>query len=629
MKRILCITMVILLAFSVISCGKPKNEEKQATVWSALATEKYRQDEKVDDYAEAKLDFIGMKGETQSMQIMITAHEYIKGFSLELSDLVGEEASFSKNNIKVYAERYVDIYMPFENSPNRGKTILSESGFYPDALVPIDAYKKSREDRIEKDNNQGIWIDVEIPRDAIAGEYTGAFSLYLGEKNVKYEIPVTLKIYDLVLPEEVHSRTHIGIWYEHIPRGEGDNYDANTNQIYYDYLLTKRVCSANVPTEHTVNMTAFINYIVKVAENPAVTTYTIPINLIGGDWQYKITAESKTGSNSPEVVTTAKETLKNGMVKQLSAIIEKNIELRKAGNEKIDLLKKAVYYFEDEPVAGWRTQRVKVFCEQLKKAKDEVALKYKTELSNYTDLKDSLSKVQEMCASNQVNENLFVSNSQETGLPNYELSDGLTLWCPEQYKWKDKSFRDTVKQRQEYGEEFWWYNCTINSPSMSYYVESLSIGIRSYSWMQYQYDIKGVLYWQTVAWESLPDCNPYEDVIYADFGGGEGILLYPGAKYGQKQPISSIRLQQLFAGQQDYEYFYMLDTYLTENNVDKTAADIIYKLNYGIIYDASYTLEDADPYVLEANRIKILNILEAFSKNNVSEAKNLIYEIFN
>jgi hypothetical protein len=35
----------------------------------------------------------------------------------------------------------------------------------------------------------------------------------VSEKNTKYDIPVSLKIYDLVLPEEVHSRTHIGIWY--------------------------------------------------------------------------------------------------------------------------------------------------------------------------------------------------------------------------------------------------------------------------------------------------------------------------------------------------------------------------------------------------------------------------------
>lgn len=628
MKKVLCIVLVCLLMFSSISCGEPSSD-KQATVWSALSTEKYRQEEKIEEYAEAKLDFVGMKGETQSLQIMVTAHEYIKGFSVEVNDLIGENGSFSKNNIKIYAEKYVDIYMPFENSPIKGKTIMPESGFYPDALVPIEAYKKRREDRIEKNNNQGIWVDVEIPRDAIAGEYRGVFNLYLGVDNKKYEIPVSLKIYDLTLPEEVHSRSNIGIWYEHIPRGEGENYDSKTNQVYYDYLLSKRVCSANIPAEHTNNMNSFISFITEAAENPAVTTYTIPINLLPGDWQYKITPESKLGNNSPEVVAIAKETLKNGIANQLSVILEKNIELRNGGNEKIDLLKKAIYYFEDEPVAGWRTQRVKVFCEQLKKAKDEVAEKYESQLSSYPDLKESLRKVQEMCASNQVNENLFVSTIQETGLPNYELSDGLTLWCPEEYKWKDKAFRDTVKKRQELGEEFWWYTCVINSPSMSYYVESLPIGIRSYSWMQYQYDIKGVLYWQTVAWQDLPNCDPYEDLIYGGYGGGEGILLYPGARYGQKQPISSIRLQQLFAGQQDFEYFYMLDEYLQANNIEKTSSDIIYKLNHGIIYDASYTLEDAEPSVLEENRIKILNILNAFSNNNVDEAKNLIDEIFN
>ena len=626
MKRILCGALVALMIFSGFSCGSPSKGQSQATVWSALSTEKFRQDETVDNKAEAKLDFVGMKGETQSLQIMITAHEYIKGYSLETADLVGGDVVFSKNNIMVYAERYVDIYLPFMNAANRGKTIISESGFYPDALVPIESFKKTREDRIEKGNNQGIWIDVEIPRDAAAGKYAGTFNLYLGEQNKKYEIPVSLEIYDLTLPEEVHSKTNIDIWYEKISKGEGENYDVNTDEVYYEYLLTKRVNASTVPPKYTASIDKFMEFIAKAAKNPAISTYTIPLKFISGDWQYKITSTSKNGDNSPETVLKAKETLKSGLVNILTKILDKNLELRAAGDDEIDLFKKAMFYFEDEPVAGWRTQRVKVFCEQLKKAKDEIANSYQTQLEQYPDLAQSLKNVNEICPSNQVNENLFVS-TKDDGTPDYEKSDGLTLWCPEEYKWKDASFRETVKQRQAYGEEFWWYTCVINSPSMSYYVESLPIGIRSYSWMQYQYDIKGVLYWQTVAWD-VPGYDPYEDVISGSYGGGEGILLYPGAKYGQKQPISSIRLQQLFAGQQDYEYFYMLDGYLKANNIEKTAAEIIYKLNHNKIYDASYTLETADPYVLEANRIKILNILNAFAKNNVTEAKNLVNSIF-
>lgn len=625
MKKILTVFLAALLLLA--GCSANDESTEQAIVWSALSTEKFRRDEKPEEYSAAKLNFTGMKGETQSAQLMITANEYVKGFSLETSDLSGESGTFSKNNVKVYAERYVDIYMPYENPATRGKSTFAESGFYPDALVPIDSYKKRREDRIEKGNNQGIWVDVEIPSDAKAGIYEGKFILTLGEKEEKYDIPVTLNVYDLSLPEEVHSRTHIAIWYETIAIGEGDNYDGNTDEVYYNYLLSKRVCSAVLPTKYSYNMATYIEYISKIAQDPKVTAYVIPTALIASDWQYKITPTSKTGDNSPETVAAAKERLKNGMVNQLSAILDKNLEMREAGNENIDLLKKAIYYFEDEPTSGWRTQRVRVFCEQLRIAKNEIAEKYKEQFAKYPDLLASLEYVQEICPSNHVNDNLFVPVSEETGLPDYEKSDGLTLWCPEEYKWKDKSFRDTVKQRQEYGERFWWYNCCQTSPSMSYYVEALPINIRSYSWMQYQYGIEGILYWQTTAWESLPDYNPYEDLIYSSYGGGEGILLYPGAQYGQKQPISSIRLQQLFAGQQDYEYFYMLDNYLTANEITTKAADLIYKLNYGVIYDDSYTLETADPYVLEENRVKILDILDSFAKSNVTEAKNLINEI--
>ena len=178
----------------------------------------------------------------------------------------------------------------------------------------------------------------------------------------------------------------------------------------------------------------------------------------------------------------------------------------------------------------------------------------------------------------------------------------------------------------EAGEEFWWYTCVANSPIMSYYVESIPASMRMASWMQYDYNVKGMLYWNVVQWRSTDD--PYKDIHYKDFGGGEGLLVYPGSKYGLKTPISSIRLEQLRAGQQDYEYFYMLQEYLTANDMPITAREIIADIG-GNFYENAYFDVDISEKDFEEYRIKLLDILQDFANDDSTAASEKINKIIN
>ena len=631
-KKILPLCMCGLMLVSAAACEETKTVQTgdSAIVWTALSTDKYMRDQKMETYNEPKLDFVGMKGETTALQVMITANEHIKSFDLEISDLTSADGTeFSADNIKPYAERYVDVYDPFINGKNKSAIPYTPpAGYYPDALVPLDRYIKNREAKIEEGHNQGIWVDCVIPVDATPGNYTGTFTVSYGNKT--QDIPVTLKVYDLTMPEEVHSQTMFGIWYEELAYGEGDLYNVNTNQTYYDYLASKRLASDDLPPEHMKNIDTFIAYISeRAAEDPKITAYMLTKALIGYDIEVLV-PKPENEERYPEARREQEaEKLKTNLIDRLSKILDANLALRAEGNEDIDLFKKLILACEDEPSSEYRIKRVRVFAEILTSAKRAVVEKYETALVDHPDLKESIEKVAQICASNRVDKSLFVSSkngADEEYVPDYEKGDGLTTWCPEGYMFKDKAFRDVVKERQALGERFTWYTCVANSPVMSYFIECMPVSMRMYSWMQYEYGVEGILYSDTVHWSGKGD--PYENPYQNGWGAGESMLLYPGAKYGLQTPVSSIRLEQLFHGQQDYEYFYMLDAYLTANEIETSAAELIEKWLVNL-RDGAYTLETATGADLERSRIQVLDLLQDFADGDITAAQTKINEIMN
>ena len=629
-RRLLPLALCGLLLFSAASCTIEK--EETAIVWSALSTEKYRRDQVLDSYAEAELTFVGMKGETSAMQVMITAKEDIKSFDLELSDLQGEDGSvFSKDNLKAYATRYVDVYDPWVNYGRKlgGELYIADAGFYPDALVPLDKYIANREAKIAKGNNQGIWVDCVIPANAVAGEYTGSFTLSYGEETK--EIPVTLTVYDLTMPEEVHSATYFGIYYDQLALGEKENYSLETDQIYYDYLLSKRMCSDDVMPRYRKDLPTFYSHIVDLAQNPKVTSYLLPNRLISYNKEVLVPTLENEGKYTQERQDQEADKLEASLTAILQDILNKNLEEIAAGKEGLDLFKKLVFGFEDEPNMEYRFKRIRIFGERLTAAKRTVLERNAEAFETYPELKASFELVQQICATTGVSSELFVSSKNGAGepyVPDYEKGDGLTYWCPEEYMFKDAGFRAEVKERQALGERFMWYTCCANSPILSYYVESIPVNIRAHAWKQYEYGLIGMLYWDVVHWNTVNGGDPYEDVSHdTGWGAGEGLLLYPGIKYGMKTPISSIRMEQLFHGQQDYEYFYMLEGYMKANKIETTVSQLINKLTSKIFYEEIFVRVDAKGSDLEASRIQILDLLQLFADGKVEEAKTKINAI--
>ena len=675
---ILCLSIGTLFACNDDDDDTASQAGDLATVWSALSTEKFMQKysetseiAKKDEIGktEAELNVAGIKGETEASQLMITAKQFVKGFDLEPADLTmtkadGTTVTMAKENFDVYAERYVYIVPYVNNKLFIPVDYPADLGYYPDALIPIDRFQLKREDRIQAGNNQGIWVDFKIPADAEAGVYNGTFKLTMGEENLQMDIPVSVTVYDIVMPEEVHSRSLFKIWYDQIPYGEGENYlGTETDILYYNYLLEKKLCCDHVPGSMMQNLDQYIETMVELVQDPRVTCWTLTYTSMDiAVFKYNCFVEEAPSTNfgsgditieeKREIALEQQEIMYDAMLNAFGKILDKTIEVRTRAEDPVadlNLFEDLLFYFEDEPGVMWRWARVKKFGEILTKAKRDFIASRQEDFTAHPDLEKSLREnVQDITPALDFDK-ICVSNKAD-GTPDYEKGDGTTLWCPQMFYLNPSNVRQYLEMRKSYGvEKVWWYLCCSSSPGPSYYVDSVDLNIRVQSWMQYQYDILGVLYWDTVHWKGTLNVDPYNNLgntIRGSWGAGEGILLYPGAPYGINGPVSCIRLEQIRDGQEDYEYFYMLtdyiaetdlvDTYRTENGIDtsvsdvkvakKIVGDIITVMQEGI-YEGTFIVEDPDNGLFESNRITILEILELFAKDNPTAALQRISTI--
>ncbi len=180
-------------------------------------------------------------------------------------------------------------------------------------------------------------------------------------------------------------------------------------------------------------------------------------------------------------------------------------------------------------------------------------------------------------------------------------------YCPEFHQLQTDEARDLY--RMEEGNELWWYGCTApRNPYPSYHMDNTLVSARVLSWMQADYNISGNLYWATTAYGSSQE--DYYDYDAWRGSYGEGILLYPGKKYGVGGPVPSIRLEAIRDGLEEYEFIYKLKelykqsskTYGIEVNAEKAMRRL-----YDDIYTGTkvYCSEDN----MEVNRTRLIGLL--------------------
>jgi len=158
------------------------------------------------------------KGESESFQVVVKAPSTgLSGINLTTSGLTGPNgATIPPADFTFYREFYVQVTQP---SPDFGiGNRPLGAGWYPDALIPFvnpatgAALSGATYDAVPAvlaaNQNQPFWIDVNVPRGAVAGTYTGTVTVSstLGSTAVD----VSLTVWNFTLPVKPNLKSSFG-----------------------------------------------------------------------------------------------------------------------------------------------------------------------------------------------------------------------------------------------------------------------------------------------------------------------------------------------------------------------------------------------------------------------------------
>ena len=159
-----------------------------------------------------------------------------------------------------------------------------------------------------------------------------------------------------------------------------------------------------------------------------------------------------------------------------------------------------------------------------------------------------------------------------TEAPVRDLHGYVDIWVPR----IDDYDESECRQRQEMGEEIWWYVCAApHHPYPNFFVDYPAIDHRILFWLAWKHDVSGFLYYSLNRWMANYPKNqsrwpeiPWNTHTWGSHNG-DGQLIYPGP---EGEPYSSVRFEVIRDGVEDFEYLNLLESLvkkLAESDMEK------------------------------------------------------------
>lgn len=479
------------------------------------------------------------RNEVESFQVVITAFQQrLENIRIEMTELTSPDNNvIGKNKIHLYRE----IFVPVRNSSPKATL---RPGFFPDALVPlINPYTKEPTTggrflpqgfNLWEGHHQPIWVDIEVPKNAEPGSYTGWITVS-ADHVPSTSIQVKLNVWDFTLPDGPTHSNHFGN-FSGLSRYYGtENNPEHRRRLemrYIDLLAAHRL---NPPIPELLHPPVKSDGSIDVTED-FDQTFTDFIT------KYHIT-----DIEIPRA--TYRYPLDRGRTQTINHYRSWYQYLTNKGWEN-----RAYLYMLDEPNSGSDYRRVQELGRLVEEAVPE--LKRLIVEQTYTQ-------------------------NPEWGT----LDEAIDIWCPLFGFIHERSI-DKVKDQ---GDEVWSYTALIqNAPTYHPDYEDvrnadppyweIDFPITSYrvpTWLNRRYGITGLLYWTTIQWASDPDRNVWDNPAFRGSYNGGGQLIYPGEEAGINGPVSSIRLKVLRDAMEDYEYFVLLEQKDQEALVNEIVNEVV------------------------------------------------------
>jgi hypothetical protein len=469
------------------------------------------------------------RNEFESFQVAISAgNAPLRGVNVSLaSPLTGSRGSIPARNVTIHREAYLDIDTPSDLEGSRGR--------WPDALIPkVDPFYGERRDafpvNVPAGENRVAWIDVLVPTDQPAGDYSGRLGV-TANGGFSRSVPIVLHVHPFGIPSTSSLQSAFGIDWEVCTAHYGNDCIQNEER---GWALKSLYVRAGLEDRVTISYAEYQPPI-PGRESAWFRQYILPL-LQGKNPQ------NDAGSWLPMRLRGARMT--SVQVDGDSYLDDWKREAKAGG-----FAPRAFLYACDEPNTDADTWR---HCKRQARA-----------------ARQRWPGLDVLITSTLRNANRF----DATGLIDIlvpivnEMHDKPGIGSP--YAGNQRPKYDSFVSQP--GNRLWLYtSCMSHSCSgdpgddpywagwPSYVVDQPASEHRAMGFASYQYRASGELYFAT----------DYDlDTAWTDqfsFGGnGDGTLFYPGTpeRIGGKHdiPVDSIRLKRIRDGREDYEYLRILD----------------------------------------------------------------------
>lgn len=544
-KGLLSLVLVTTLvtSFSCSSDEKSSFVAGNVDIWSTYNTMKVMREKHDYEKFSARLNVEMARSEVEGAQLVLTPDYDVREYDLLVSDLHCGENVFPKEDIAVYKQCYTNVTQKTANQKNDAYPI----GWTPDMLLPMDVAKEYGENSIQSGHNQSLTIEFSSQVETVPGIYVGEFTLVVDGKETA--IPVSVEVWDIDV-SKTYGKSSFGYGGEMLIRGELSNTD-EAHAAIYEFLLDNRMSGHGFPENcyGTNTIEGAVEGYKKYSTHKYFNSFAIPV-------------PRASAANLPNT---------ERIYQYLKAFA------LLATPEDI-VFDKGYYYIVniDEPHTQEAFDGVKNYRDGLDSAEERVLAELEEE-GFFESFKEKGYEDEEISEFKEKFTYELLSLPQLiTTMYNSTLKDTVNTYCP------PINYYDSMFQREQYTQnesindsEQWFYTC-MNPiyPYPSFAIDDYLIGARIQKWMQAAYDVDGYLFWSVSQYHNQNNrdelSDPYTNPNSFVYQGtkvfpGDGMLLYPGYKYGSRKPFGTIRLASYRDGQEDMDLVCEFNRLLQEN----------------------------------------------------------------
>jgi len=494
--------LLLLLACLPAAAARIAPDLSAAELWGTHSLEKVLRSAAPGADADAPLALCGSRGERVSGQVVFRSAADTAAVTARLGDLHNRDAgaTIAGSQCQLQWVRYIDVQrntsgLPDDELVARAPTSLPDP-FWESPTIPVPAAQA-----------QPLWIELQVPRDAQAGDYAGRLTLQADDSELS--LPVVLHVWDFEMPATPHLDViNWGVFPGPAYADRAAQSDEAYFQAFHEY------CAFLVAHRQT-DVMGDLNWIQRQGnqqdgysfdtsrlERHAETAFDAGIRQI----HLHVVGEKTASILDPAGQVTVRE--EPGGVQRLSqlAALEQCIQRR-----------------------GWQDRFLVAIT-------DEPFIHHEESFAAAVDL------VHQTAPSVRIVEAVETEYLGKLDVYVPKLSH-LNLWYPH-----------FEQQRRTQGGELWFYTCC--HPTGRYpnrFLDQSLLKVRVLHWINYLYDLDGYLHWGLNHYGSN---DPYtEDGISRGLPLGDRAIVYPG----QQGLLGSLRFSAQRDGLQDFEYLWTLE----------------------------------------------------------------------